>query len=299
MPHATMRDGARLHYYDLGRGPRTCVLIHGFAMPAVLWMPFVAPLLHKVRFILPNLRGFGGSHRVALSQPTLLTQHADDMADLFEQLKLREVYLAGLSMGACTSMQYHRLHGFGRVRAYLHIDQAPRVINASDWTHGLLGEEQSQGLADMAALMAQLEPHRGRPYPALPAHLRTALWQRLAIFYGHAFHRPLLRGFVGLSRHERLIRRVAPVANWPIYMDTLRSYLHDDYDWRDTLPQIEVPVTVLIGMQSTMYPAPGQLAIADLVPHARVVRIENCGHAIPFEQPRRFIRELGTFLMAA
>ena len=104
---------------------------------------------------------------------------------------------------------------------------------------------------------------------------------------------------MALARHELLIRRLAPVANWTIYLDCLRSYLHEAYDWRASLPRVPVPMTVLVGMQSTMYPAAGQLAIAQLVPHARVVRFENCGHAVPFEQPRRFVRELGAFLMAA
>lgn len=301
MPYATMRDGARLHYYDLGlkNSRRTCVLLHGFAMPAALWIPFVSPHLHRARFILPDLRGFGGSHRLRLSQPTLLNQHADDVADLFEQLDLRNVHLGGLSMGACTSMQYHRLYGFERVRAYLHVDQSPRVINSADWPHGLLGAQQNDGFAEMEGLRRQLEPYRDQPYRRLPRGLRRELWSKLATFYGHAFHQSHWRRFVGLSRYEFLIRRLAPTANWPIYMDCLRSYLTDDYDWRDTLPKMTVPMTALVGMQSTMYPAAGQLAIRELVPHARVVEIENCGHAIPFEQPRRFVSELGRFLMAA
>jgi len=42
MPYARMRDGARLHYLDIGRGP-VCMLLHGFGMPATLWLPFIAP----------------------------------------------------------------------------------------------------------------------------------------------------------------------------------------------------------------------------------------------------------------
>jgi pimeloyl-ACP methyl ester carboxylesterase len=298
MPYSTMRDGARLHYHDIGRG-KPMVLVHGFAMPAALWIPFVAPLALRHRFILPDLRGFGGSHRLPLNKPTLLTQHADDLADLLQALDLREVRLGGLSMGACTAMQYHRLYGFGRVTRYLHIDQAPCVRNGPDWRHGLMGDAQQADLAGMRALMQELEPHRGKRYRALPRPLRKRLWNELAGFYRHAFHQPVWRRFVGLARHEMLIRRLAPVANWPIYMDCLRSYLHDDYDWRSTLPQMQVPVTALVGMQSTMYPAEGQLAIAQLVPQARIVRFDNCGHAIPFEQPRRFVRELHRFLEAA
>ena len=62
MPYARMRDGARLHYLDVGRGP-VCMLLHGFAMPATLWLPFIAPFVTSYRFVLPNLRGSLGVFR--------------------------------------------------------------------------------------------------------------------------------------------------------------------------------------------------------------------------------------------
>lgn len=300
MPYATMRDGAPLHYYDLGRRRAPpCVLLHGFAMTGAAWLPFVAPLMARYRFILPDLRGFGRSHRLRLSQNVLLDQHADDLADLLQALDLHRVHLGGLSMGACTSMQFHRRHGFDRVRAYLHIDQSPCVLNGPDWTHGLLGAEQAQGLLDMLALADQLEPYRGEPYRALPRALRRRMWAHLATFYRHAFHRKHWQHLAGLAQHELLIRRIARVDNWSIYLDCVRSYARDGYDWRASLPEMKVPVTALVGLQSTMYPAAGQLALRELVPHAKVLPIDNCGHAVPFEQPRRFVAELGRFLMAA
>jgi non-heme chloroperoxidase len=298
MPYARMRDGAPLHYLDVGRGP-VCMLLHGFGMPASLWLPFVAPLATRHRFILPNLRGFGGSHRLALSNACLLTQHADDVADLVEQLALDDFHLGGLSMGACTALQYNRLHGFGRVRAYLHLDQSPCVRNGPDWEHGLLGPQQAQRLGAWRSLMMDLAPLRGLPFRQLPRPLRRQLWLALGEFLGFAFHtRPWL--LVGrLARFELLIRRVAPVANWPIYVDCLRSYLEDnDYDWRPSLPRIQVPMTVGVGMRSRMYPAAGQLRIREYVPHARIERFEDTGHAIPFEAPRQFLRVLREFLQA-
>lgn len=300
MPHARMRDGARLHYLDVGRGP-TCMLLHGFAMPATLWLPFVAPLARRYRFILPNLRGFGGSHRLELANDCLLTQHADDVADLIDALGLEDIRLGGLSMGACTALQYNRLYGFdGRVSSYLHMDQSPCVRNGPDWPHGLLGLEQAERLGTWKSLMMDLAPYRGLPFRQLPRALRRELWLALSEFMTYAFHtRPWLA--VGrLVQFELVIRRVAPVENWSIYMDCLRSYLEDnDYDWRPSLPKIQVPMTVLVGMKSRMYPAAGQVRIRDYVPHARIERIENCGHAIPFEAPRRFLRALREFLASS
>lgn len=295
MPYIKTRDGARLHYHDVGRGDPV-VLLHGFAMPAALWLPFALPLAYRYRFILPDLRGFGRSHRVKLSDDCLLTQHANDVADLFEQLNLRKVRLGGLSMGACTAMQYHRLHGFERVRSYLHIDQSPCVRNDAGWRHGLLGELQTSRLGRWQQLMSRMEPYREMRYEKLPADLRRELWASLSEFFDYAFHHRGWKWITRLARHELLIRRIAPTGNWPIYLDSVRSYLEDDYDWRPTLPQLRVPMTALIGEDSIMYPAEGQRAIAKLVPHAKLVNFARCGHAIPFEAPRQFNRELRRFL---
>lgn len=298
MSKITLRDGAKLNVHMLGRGP-TVVLLHGFAMPAFLWLPFIAPLAHKYRFVLPDLRGFGGSHRLPLSTPCLLDQHASDLADVLGYLGESQVLLGGLSMGACTAMQYQRHHGFGAVRAYLHMDQAACVRNGPDWEDGLLGPQQATRLASWAGLMADMEPFRGRQsFDKVPRALRARLWATLGDFFGHAFALRHWQAFTSLARQELLIRRVAPVANWSIYMDTLKSYINDDYDWRPSLKNIQIPMTAMIGMQSTMYPARGQLRFKEWVPHAELMRFHNCGHAIPFEAPRQFLSGLSGFLSA-
>lgn len=297
MSKITLRDGAKLNVHMVGRGP-TVVLLHGFAMPAFLWLPFVTPLAHKYRFVLPDLRGFGGSHRLSLTKPCLLDQHATDLADVLAHLGESQVLLGGLSMGACTSLQYQRHHGFGAVRAYLHMDQAVCVRNGPDWEDGLLGPLQAARLGAWSALMADLAPYRGQAFTKIPRVLRSRLWATLGDFFGHAFALRHWQAFTSLARQELLIRRVAPVANWPIYMDTLRSYLVEDYDWRPTLPNIQIPLTAMIGMQSTMYPAKGQLRFREWVPHAELVRFHRCGHAVPFESPRQFMVELSGWLGA-
>jgi non-heme chloroperoxidase len=298
MPYITTRDGAKLHYLSIGRGAPV-VLLHGFAMQGAMWLPFIAPLAMRFRFILPDLRGFGGSHNVALSQSCLLTQHADDLEDLLTALDLRDVRLGGLSMGACTALQYHRLYGFERIHSYLHMDQSPCVRNSKDWRHGLLGVQQQFKLGEWKSLMNDMEPYRGQPFKKIPKALRARLWHVLSEFFGFAFHKAGWRLFSSLAKHEFIIRNLAPTSNWPIYMDTLRSYTEDDYDWRPSLANVDVPMTVLVGMRSTMYPAQGQLQIGKIVPTAQVVQFEDCGHALPFEAPMRFVSELRQFLAIA
>ena len=292
------RDGAHLHYFDVGKG-QPVVLLHGFAMPSQLWLPFLSGLTDRYRFILPSLRGFGASHAISLSQPSVLDQHADDLDDLLAHLKLGSILLGGLSMGACTALQYHRRHGFGQVRAYLHMDQAPCVTNHGDWQYGLLGNDQATRLPQWQALMTELEPYRGLAFNRVPKPLQQHLWKTLSAFLQYAFHAGVMRQFSRVAHYGNLTGFLAPTVNWTIYLDVLQSYLRDNYDWRPSLPNINIPMRVLVGMASTMYPATGQLMIRRWVPHAEIVPIAGCGHAIPFEAPRRFRAELVDFLRTA
>lgn len=300
MPHLTMRDGARLHYLDLGarRGP-ACVLLHGFGMQAALWLPVIAPLLPRQRFVVPDLRGFGGSHGLSIGPQGAIAQHADDLADLIAGLRLSDVRLAGLSMGACTAMEHHARHGFDGVARYLHIDQAPRILNRADWAHGLLGAEQATRLPRWSALLATVEPYRDAPFTAMPLAVRRRYWTVLREFLGYAFASPLWRQTAHFTRSDALARRVIPTANWRVYLDTMRAYVEGDLDWRDSLARLDRPMTLFIGGRSTMYPAEGQRALARRVPGAQVVEFPRSGHTVPFEAPLRFVRAFDRFLRAA
>jgi non-heme chloroperoxidase len=297
MPYITLPDRNSLHYLDIGRGPAV-VLLHGFGMRAAHWLPFVAPLAMRYRFILPDLRGFGRSHHVNLSQDCLLSNYADDVAHLLDTLGLERVHLGGISMGAYTSLQYLRRHGGARLKGYLHIDQAPMARNVPGWRWGLFGEAHERRMDEFRALIELMESHgRDTAWQSVTPELRARLWRSLAQFMGDAFHnRSLSLGLNWLLRHERIARRVLPPDNWPVYLDVMRAYVDGDYDMRPSLSRIDVPMTVMVGTESVMYPAPGQIWIKSQVRHARVVCFENCGHAVMLEKPRQFVWELARFL---
>lgn len=295
MAIARMRDGAQLHYIDVGRGAPV-VMLHGFAMHGALWLPFALRHAHRYRFILPDLRGFGGSHHLSLSKADVLDQHADDLHDLVETLGLSRFVLGGLSMGACTALQYHRRYGFDRVSDYLNIDQSLRIRNTDDWKGGLMGATQDERLGPWMENMAQLAPWRGRAFRAIPRQLRQRFWAILSEFYGCAFHRTTWKRAAGMARQERVTRLMAPTANWPIYLDCLNAFMTENYDWLDSAASINVPVTNFVGMQSLMYPAHAQLQTAQRITQTHTVTFDECGHAIPFDAPLRFSRAFADFL---
>ncbi len=297
MPYLRMRDGAHLHVRIIGRGA-PCVLLHGFGGNSAHWLPLIWPYLHRCQFILPDLRGFGRSHAVRYNQPCILTNYAEDLDDVLDHLGLSKVMLGGISMGAYTSLQYHRLTGFQRVSRYLHIDQSPQCRNRADWSYGLFGEQHEAQVAEFYRLLEQVAAYdRDQPFRSLPAPLRREFWRLLGEFFAFALHRPYEKHLARqVTRIEPLVSALMPTENWHAYVECLRAYLEQDYDMRPSIAQLSVPTTVMVGMRSEMYPYQGQLFIHDHAPDARLVRFENSGHALIYTEPRKFIRELGRFL---
>ena len=297
MPHIALRDNNKLNYLDIGRGPPV-VLLHGFGMRGAHWLPFISALSLRYRFILPDLRGFGASHQVGLNQSCVLSNYADDLEDLLDGLNLDRVFLGGLSLGAYTSLQYFRRYGTARIHAYAHMDQSPMARNVRGWRWGLFGDDHEHRTGEFRSLLELMDSmDRNTPWYRVDPKIRARVWQMLAAFMGDAVHRRALRVSLKLLfRHEPTARRLMSPDNWPVYMDVMRAYLEGDYDMRESLAGIDVPMTVMVGTESRMYPAPGQIWIKSQVRDANVVCFENCGHALMLDSPRQFIFELAKFL---
>jgi non-heme chloroperoxidase len=297
MAHVRLRDGAKMHYWDVGRGP-TCVLLHGFGMHASMWLPSVAPLLHRYRFVIPDLRGFGGSHRLPIRQANALHQYSDDLEDLLVALELDGAALAGLSMGACTSMEYQRRYGFDRLSGYLNIDNPPCVTSKAGWQWGLFGERYVEFRGELRDLIADLDEHAPyTPFAELPKPLRRRLWQHLAEFGAQSVENPWLQRLFRLGRFEPLITRLTGTEQWRVYVDVMRTYAEGDHDWRESVSRTQgKPFRIFAGTHSQMYPIEGQMQFAHLVPEAQIVRFEGSGHCVQFDAPLKFSRELGRFM---
>ncbi len=262
-----------------------------------MWVPHVLPLLRKHRFILPDLRGFGRSHTVPYAHKDVIRNHAEDVEDLITQLVPKErVILAGLSMGALTGLAFAERGGFSRVRGYLHIDQAPRIFNDDGYKFGLFGDRQESQLANLRSLLSASEEVAHLPFDSVPEDLAVEIRKAFGDFFGLAFRPPWLKRVAGNVRHKVIASKFLPLSNWNAYMNCLRAYLVQRYDFSDALMNVDTPVHVMVGEASEMYPAEGQHLFARSLRRSQVHSFEDTGHAIPFERPLMFQKKFQSAL---
>jgi non-heme chloroperoxidase len=296
MPVVTLRDGQALHVRVVGRGA-PCVLVHGFASSGSSWLPFIAPLLHRYQFIVPDLRGFGASRSATLSGPCPLDTYGDDLGDLAERMGLRDASLVGMSMGALSAVRCFERGQAKRFSRYMHIDQGLVIHNAAGASHGLLGPAQAAFFKRVRAMLDALAEGPKASYAQLPEPLQRELASVFSEFAAAAFTHPQVRSAIErATARPGLLPFFLPDAGFEVHVQIMRAYLEQRYDLRAAFAGIQVPCVVLIGGASRMYPPEGQRRIAKLSPRAQTRELPGVGHMLPLEAPRAFLRELKAFL---
>jgi non-heme chloroperoxidase len=130
------RDGTEIYYKDWGTG-KPVVLCHGWPLNADMWeyqMTFLAS--RGLRCVAHDRRGFGRS-----GQPWTgydYNTFADDLAALIESLDLKDITLAGFSMGGGEVARYLGRHGTKRVaKAALISAVTPFLLKTADHPEGV------------------------------------------------------------------------------------------------------------------------------------------------------------------
>ena len=110
-------NGINLAYTRLGKGT-PLMLVHGFPLDSSSWNELIPYLKDHFDLILPDLRGFGKSTTV--EAPYTLSDIADDLAGLLDDLGVEKTALAGHSMGGYISLAFakkypQRVSGLGLI----------------------------------------------------------------------------------------------------------------------------------------------------------------------------------------
>ncbi len=265
MPRVTTNDGVTLNYLDEGTGPAV-VLLAGYTAPATSWVLQGGALLSAgFRAVAVDRRSHGDSESPMFGQR--MSRHGKDLADTLAALDLRDVVLVGGSMGANVIWAYVDLFGTDVVRGVVCVDQTPKMVNTPDWPFGFYGLDDS----NVGTFLAEGIPATGRE---LPPERTMAAMQRLIERLGAVpeFRSP-----------------TAPETIWLLRDHAIR-------DWRDVARRVDVPVLMVAGRASPVWPCEHAAATVADNPLGRSVVIDDCGHGVNFDQPHAFNEQLLAFL---
>lgn len=299
MARYTMQDGERLYVREIGQGQPVLVL-SGLGMQSWQWLPYLLPNLKKFKFIIPDWRGFGGSSQCKISNADAISSHWNDIDCLIEQLNLDQFILIGYSMGATTSMhgiQYGDLAQ--KIKAYLHIDQTPKIETDESWAFGLMGNKHSQFKQLLHQLSNFLESNvHYELLKNLPNEKRNELVELWLDFMKLQSDNKVSNQIFKWALKQNLLQEhLMPMQRLDYMRWYINNYLTHAEDYRDAIAQLACPTTFFIGKQSTLYPSKGQIEIANSLQDADYVLFQKSGHAPLMSEPFKFTKEISKFLM--
>jgi pimeloyl-[acyl-carrier protein] methyl ester esterase len=235
-----------------GAGPRTLVLLHGWAMNLRVFDALAESLAPDFRVLAIDLPGHGRS-----AEPAELRREGWTLERLAAAIAPRlpaDALLLGWSLGGQVALQL-ALDAPARVAALALVSTTPRFVAGDDWPHGIaasvlahfarhLGGEYRETVRDFL----DLQVRGSREAPAALATLQAAL-------FSHGEAAPVV-----LARALEVLRHA---------------------DLRDRLGQVATPALVLAGQYDRVTPPGAARALAAALPRGRHHEFARCGHA-PF-----------------
>ena len=244
-----------IYYEDHGAG-QPVVLIHGYPLSGRAWDKQVPALLEAgYRVIAYDRRGFGKS-----SQPVVGYDYdtfAADLNTLLEYLDVRDAVLVGHSMGTGEVTRYLRRYGSARVaKGVLVSPIPPYLLQTSDNPDGV-----AQRVFDGFAQAARAD---------------TPAWMKgfLDTFYNI----DTLRGTLISDQAYQTSWNLAVTASATAAVACINTWTTD---FRDDLPQIDVPVLVVQGDADQVLPLDKTgKRLPSLIKDVQLTVIEGGPHAI-------------------
>ncbi len=256
-------NGADLFFDDRGEGD-PIVFLHGVMHSLRFFEPQLTGLSDAYRTVAFDFRGHGRSEKTDLGHT--VAQYARDLDRFLTRRDIDDVVLVGWSMGAFVSWDYVDQFGTERVRGLVDVDIEASRFRWDDYDYGIY---------DIEALKTTLD---------LAQRDRTSLVES---FREQVFADPSEE--TAALQFDEMSRIPAPIKS-AILFDALTR------DYRDVLPEIDVPMLVCAGAAESRGIVEAVRHVADLVPDAAFESFEDSGHCPPFEEPERFNRVLGRFV---
>ena len=250
-------NNIELYYEEYGDGEEAVILLHGFLSSSKMWADsYVPDLTKRYKVYAIDVRGHGNSNRV--KDGCNLQQMADDIYQFVILKDIDECILAGMSMGGAIAIQF-AINFPEKIKSLILMNPGPGTLF-------------SKGFFFISPILSFVSQKK---YLLKP-------------FFNSVLMNPLSR-----NKLYEFVDDAALVSK-----ETWLQYLHPDnriYNF-NRLKNLTIPTLVIIGKKDKAIPIDFQEDIADTIPKAVKVVMNNEGHAVVIENPKKVLNEIHSFL---
>ncbi len=271
MPTLTLKDGTSLYYNDQGKG-QPITFSHGWPLNADAWdaqMLFLGQQGYRV--IAHDRRSHGRSSQTWDGND--MDTYADDLAELFDHLDLKDAVMVGHSTGGGEVARYLGRRGSRRVAKAVLISSVPPVMMKSEKNPGGLPLDVFDGIR------AGVAGNRSQFYKDLTMP-----------FFG--YNRPGAQVSEGVRENFWLQGMSGGIKG---QYDCVKAFSETDFN--EDLKKIDVPLLVMHGDDDQIVPfADAGLLTAKIVKGAQLKVYKGYPHGMPITHAEEINRDLLAFV---
>lgn len=288
------RLGLKVRFLDLGSfrfcyssrgtpgGAPSLLLLHGFSANKDMWLPvvkFLPPQLHVVCLDLP---GHDGTSRSQTEDYSIMGQ-VSRIHQFVHRLGLRHFHLVGTSMGG-------NLAGVYAARFHDDLCSVTMVCPA-----GLEPREDTPFVKRLRELEVQRQQNQDQDLSHETIALIPSTLPQLQDMLQLCCHKPLP---LPTQMMKGLLQNRLPHNDFYRHLFECISAEESRHSLQENLQNITVPVQVVWGRQDQVLHVSGAAVIADALPHSQVALLDDCGHSVALERPRKLASLVCSFLSA-
>jgi non-heme chloroperoxidase len=271
MSTITTEDGTQIFYRDFGSG-QPVVFSHGWPLSADAWdaqMVFLGQ--HGYRVIAHDRRSHGRSTQTW--DGNHMDQYADDLAELIEELNLKDAVLVGHSTGGGEVTRYLGRHGTKHVAKAVLVGAVPPLMLKTDANPGGLPLEVFDGI------------RKGT------FDNRSQFYKDLTLpFYG--YNRPGAQASEGARESFWLQGMLGGLKG---QLDCIKQF--SETDFTEDLKKIDVPTLIIHGDDDQIVPIGASAhQSVKLIPNATLKVYPGGSHGLTLTQQDQFNADLLAFI---
>ncbi|XP_051933029.1 monoacylglycerol lipase abhd6-B-like [Hippocampus zosterae] len=259
-----------------GGAKPSLLLLHGFSASKDMWLPFIKYVPAEQHIVCVDMPGHEGTSRIGTEDYSIQSQVA--RIHQFVQsvgLDKRPFHLVGTSMGGNVAGVYAATYP-----SYL---SGVTLMCPS----GLVYPTESEFIIRLREIEKNPEGFTIPLIPSSPQELEDML--RLCCHKPLKVPRQVLRGLLDNRIHHNHFYR-------ELFMTLVEE--KSRHSLQENLHLITSPLQVLWGKHDQVLDVSGASALQAAVPHSQLFLLDDCGHTIALERPRRAAQLVIDFLSA-